>query len=511
VTHVLPEWATSLRPHQADAVERVLEGFARGHKVGILDAPTGTGKTLVADVVGQELGGDRLYVCSGIELQHQVARDFPAHPVLKGRSNYRTELDTAATCDRCLQNACHLCESMHSCPYMVAKEKAAGARAAVLNTAYLLTEGNRTRKSRFEGRGLVIADECDLLEQELMRFTELRIGKRVWNECDVTPPKKGQHYATIKRKLDEELLPQLVARRSELLSYNTTSWTVDLVRRLDNAIWSCEFALKTLGSDNWVRVDYPGGLLMKPVRVKGWGQQYIWKLGQKWLCMSGTVISPDQFAEDLGLSDDEWFSVEVGMTFPVENRPITFLPTADMSRKNAERDMPRLLDGIRGVLERHPGDRVLIHSVSYALTSAITEALTMDGTRPVWSYRDRDGRGIAVDRYRRHARSVLVAPSMDRGVDFKDEDCRAVIVAKIPFPNLGDPQIERILHTPGGERWYTVQTVRTLVQMTGRGVRSEDDHAAGYILDRQAFRLWREHRGLFPTWWQDAVSVRARL
>jgi len=74
--------------------------------------------------------------------------------------------------------------------------------------------------------------------------------------------------------------------------------------------------------------------------------------------------------------------------------------------------------------------------------------------------------------------AVLVASSMDRGINLPGNECRVIVVMKIPYLNLGDKQITTRLHSDkkGGQLWFSVNAVRTLVQMTGRAMRSVDDH-----------------------------------
>ncbi len=102
---------------------------------------------------------------------------------------------------------------------------------------------------------------------------------------------------------------------------------------------------------------------------------------------------------------------------------------------------------------------------------------------------------------------VLISPSMDRGVDLPEDLCRFVVLLKVPYPYLGDIQISRRLYSAkDGPLWYAIQTIRTIVQATGRGVRSEDDYCISYILDEQFGRLYREYTGMFPRWWRDALT-----
>ena len=78
----------------------------------------------------------------------------------------------------------------------------------------------------------------------------------------------------------------------------------------------------------------------------------------------------------------------------------------------------------------------------------------------------------------------------------------------MPFLNLGDKQINQRLYSDkhGGQMWYAVNAIRTLVQETGRGVRSDSDTCDIYILDATFARLYREHKYLFPAWWREAVK-----
>jgi Rad3-related DNA helicase len=106
---------------------------------------------------------------------------------------------------------------------------------------------------------------------------------------------------------------------------------------------------------------------------------------------------------------------------------------------------------------------------------------------------------------------VLVAPSMDRGVDLPGELCRVQVVMKLPHPYLGDAQVNaRLRETEGGELWYQLETIRTLVQMTGRGVRSAEDWATTYVLDKQLVFKWDDWVRWLPEWWADAVVMDRR-
>jgi Rad3-related DNA helicase len=76
----------------------------------------------------------------------------------------------------------------------------------------------------------------------------------------------------------------------------------------------------------------------------------------------------------------------------------------------------------------------------------------------------------------------------------------------VPYPNLGDVQVSRRLYSASdGPLWYSVQAIRSIVQATGRGMRSSTDHCECYILDANFGRLFTEYNDLFPSWWREAI------
>ena len=515
----LPPWLTGLHPHQWDAVEEVVEHYAAGAKVVFVDAPTGSGKTLIGEAVRRVLSRSghatkALYVCSDRALQDQFLADYDYAKVLKGRANYPTQDGgSQVDCSDCTKNAgdadCMWCHNPGQCPYLVAKVGAIKSPLSVLNTAYLLAEANSA--GVFSDRAFSILDECDVLEQVLMGYVEFRVGEKVLKKLKLQAPKKGSHYPTIITWIRDELRPKVMVLIGEL-SGTRTLWGADVAKQreingLKRLAGSIETILK-LGAegDNWVRDNDAGPLVLKPIKVDLYGDEVLWSHADKWLCMSATIISPDQMADSLGIEDGTWETVQVPMTFPVENRPIYQIPVASMTYKEKETAEPLMAQGVLDVVNMHPGDRVLVHAVSYHLAATITRFLKDNVNRPVVTYTNAGEKEAALRRYRSTPGAIMVASSMDRGVDLKDDDCRVVIIAKIPYPSLKDPQVSKRMHMPGGEEWYAVQTVRSIVQMTGRGVRSKEDWAKTYMLDSQfGINVFKRNKMLFPKWWRDAV------
>lgn len=525
----LPSWLTAFRPHQLEAIEQILDGYRSGKRVMFCEAPTGSGKTAIGVGVARQLGVRSLYLASTKTLQDQIDRDnWPGARILKGRSNYPTLSEgdgtgwgevTAADCTKSPgADDCRWCGDCLACPYALAKQDAVGSELTVLNYAYALTDWNLARGS-FAGRGLAILDEGDVLESELMGFVEVAIGKRMLGQLKLSQPKlkglpKGETVQPEwERWVREEALP---AVRAKVERYGPDRGLEVRDLRAKKRLKELARKLKQLADElpegGWVYTDYEqGNVVFKPVKVDRYGESNLWRHAARHLVMSATLISADEMADSLGLGDGDWGLVKVPSTFPAESRPIRVAKVADMGFKNRDVAWPKMAEAASGIVRLHPEDRVLIHAHTYALAGVIQRRLLKDHpTRRIVSYQQANERQGALERYLETPGAVLVAASMDRGVDLPGDACRVQVVCKVPFPFLGDHQIKARMYSPGGRSWYTVQAIRTLVQATGRGMRSVDDHCVSYILD-SAFvdNLYSgTSRRLFPKWWAEALDWR---
>ena len=568
---LLPPWAKELRPHQEEAIDQIMDLF-ESRKVVFLDAPTGAGKTLIGEAVRQLVrqrwqAKHGLYLCTTKSLQAQFLHDFPYARLIKGRANYPT-LDepkrfdvkgarrlTAGMCTKkgipmaegdsyCSECEfevpdlkyttesgmdkkgdmilhCMSCHPWQHCPYEVAKNDALNARLAVANTAYFLTEANyvgrfgadKDDKSKFE---LVIIDEADTLENVLMGFVELHLPKRAMKAFGLEVPQyktKPETWVTWAQKAKDVIQVEAKRIAGEMAEFDVPPPTLaaenDRVHRYMNQLESVAVSI-ALEPDNWVLDGYKkGDVHLKPIMVTNQTRPLLWRHSKRFLLMSATIVSARQMATDLGLGEHEWASVEVDSHFPVNRRPIRVQPVASMTFKTKDTAWPKMAKGVEEVLDRHISDRVLVHTVSYPLTKFLeTELKKTDHADRILSYDSPQQRDGVLQTYRNQFASVILAPSFDRGIDLPDDDCRVIIVAKVPFPSLGDKQVsQRFFGTHTGKGWFYTETIRSLVQMSGRGMRHREDFVETYILDAQfSSNIWTsKYKRLIPQWWSDAL------
>ena len=461
-----------------------------------------------------------IYVCNNKSLQDQFIGDFPYGALLKGRNNYPT-LDrpdlwpevSAADCNKRRDSndrvVCDECSIPDLCAYTQARTIAEQAPLAVLNTSYLLNIVNYTEL--FSGRGLVVCDEADELEKELMRFVEVTVsrGLRNWLSIDLPESvndmdqwKEWLRTVAVKVSAKAKVIP-----RRERKDRKRRKSLLELVEKIEAIIPELD--------DEWVVDGYEDArrrqgtverknVRFRPVHVRDQAPKYLWPHAERWLLMSATIISPAQMAKDLGLADGEWASVYVESVFHPHRRPI-FLDrhVGPVVRSNEAEALPKLVRQVDAVAGEFPGERILVHTHSYKLTRHLAENLSV--SRPILRYMDSRERETMLEKWFDTTDGVLLAPSFDRGIDLYDDRCRVQIIAKAPFPYLGDKQVSKRMRSPGGQVWYVVETIRSIVQATGRVMRSETDWGATVILDGSVWRLLNENGQLFPAWWREAV------
>lgn len=538
----LPAWVTYLRGAQWKAMHEIDANFKAGHRIQIVEAPTGTGKTLMAEVVRRFCHEKKtIYTCMTRSLQEQQANDFPYANIIWGKNNYNTadrpddkNLNAGLCTKEYLQGQtimrpccptpqmnthCAYCHPTKSCPYEQAKNRAAAGQLAVANMAYLLNEW-KAPTSRFANWNLLIVDEADELENQLMSHIEVKISKRMREQLGLSMPQMktvGKYRdgpKEWKRWIDEEALPA-VNRHLRSLPHpdvQTAKQRAEHLRfgRVKDALQSVSNNVESEEEGGWVYTGYQDGeVIFKPVKVSAFAKDLLFNQAGRIILMSATVISAEQMASDLGLDQSEYRFVATGSGFPPERRPIYVERTANVTKRGLEDGEAKpLIDRIAEIYRDRSEYPILVHTVSYKLNKMIYEGLKSRGVprHLLFTYYDASAREGALAKFRASGKGILLAPSFERGIDLKGDECRVVIVAKIPFPYLGDHQVQARMHTQGGSGWYQTLTIRSLVQMTGRAMRSKDDWCETFILDKQFNdNILSRSKRLLPEWWREAI------
>jgi len=509
----LPSKFASWRPNQLELAAKIAASSKYAY---LLDSPTGTGKSLIAAAAQRILQKKLVYLCTTKQLQDQILKDFPYAKSLKGRSNYPCakypKLFPKITAEDCTHTKEHECDRRGSCSYIIAKMVALGAPLAVLNTSYFLSEANHV--GGFSGTKFLVVDELDTLESKLMNYIQLSVTRRQLDRMNIALPRfktKFEAWVEWANNMLRELIPEL--DRLTMLTEQSDAWggiDISVLRRksaIARLVSKLRYFVREVDT-TWVPFYGEDEWTFKPTWVSKYSKEAIWKHADKVLGMSATILDPRQLSSNIGLALGTERSYEykaLPSPFPKENRPVFYEPCANVINKNMDVALPRLAIAIERVMEKHPDEKILCHVVSYRVRDYIMK--TIASSRFITH--DTASRASVLEKFKVAERPmVLVSPSMERGVDLPGEECRVVIIAKVPYPDLGDPQINRRVHgSKDGNSWYAHRTVSSIVQMSGRAVRSAEDFASTYILDEQFSRLYREWNGMFPSWFKEAVIM----
>lgn len=522
-----------MRSEQREALIFIDDAFYSGYNDIVISAPTGIGKSGIGIATclwansftepNFERGGYYLITQKLLQdqLEHDVCKLKPefraAISSLKSGSEY--VCDTFSDCliggTACGINRCQQ-RNTKTCPYLTAKSKFDSSAVAVTNYPYLFTEHAYARK--LKPRNVLIADECHSVDRQITNFTEVTIDSvtlDAWApDCrDVPTMPEIEQFADWLR---QNYIVQCTVRTEWIIAnlnecgYRNPQLQAELIK-LNNHIERTKAAIASMEKfpDDWVYWQEPeqdGALkcTAKPINAASFTKELIEDMGNVRVYMSAYPGPKDVFCRNLGLSKVAW--LELDSPFPVQNRLVHLTTVGSLNRRTIDATMPRLLDMCATILEAHPDEKGIIHSHTYALGQKIHDyfATTPLAKRILFSSKASERTAI----FNRHKTSteptVIISPSMTEGFSFDDDLARFQIIAKVPYPYLGDRQVAaRMEQDP---EWYTLQTIQTLIQAVGRIVRSNDDYGSTYILDSDFYRLYRENSKFFPRWWTEALQ-----
>jgi Rad3-related DNA helicase len=259
----------------------------------------------------------------------------------------------------------------------------------------------------------------------------------------------------------------------------------------------------------YVKGDLRKKIMARPLYAKDFAEELLFQHADRVLAMSATILDKDLWARNLGLDPATVEIISLPSDFPVENRPI-FLTyagncgkkyfTAEANPKNPTK--PKLIEAVKRIMQRHEGQRGLIHCQSNEMKRVILDEVRDSRFLDQETFNNDKEAMLHVHASRPD--SVVVAPSMTEGYDFAGDLCRFQIIAKMPWPSLGDKVIkERADRDPA---WYAWNCALRLVQAYGRGVRGKEDWAFCYLLD-QGFEMFAGRNSkLIPQWVRDAFQ-----
>jgi Rad3-related DNA helicase len=514
-------------------------------------------------------------------LQDQYGREFPEIPILKGRSNYpcvlsnKLQLDNIerfASSGLCIKRKikyykkewvgdgfadtlkietekcpggrfrnedgfleCHRTKNAYKdiygqediggwgCEYLENKSKAVQAPVTILNYDYGLYELNFAKELPF--RKIAIHDEAHNLESKIMNFVQLELAtKRLGSTFaygDISINNRLDELSEAHFKLQEQIddneteiekLLELKTFNGDMQADNLMDINKKLTEITEKITRTHELIQKE--PENWITKYENGVVIFKPILIHDYAQDYLLKHTELNVFMSGTIISPSRFSEWLGLE-------KVGLSnlmghFPKEIRPVELSYCGSFSRKNFDETIKIAIPVINKILDLHENEKGIIHTNSFKITNEIRDNISND--RLIYHDGERSQYDLIDEFTKSNEPLVLVSPSVKEGLDLKDDLGRFQIIAKVPYPYLGDAQIlarkdldeKTYNHGPVDYKWYVLETIKDIVQSAGRIVRHREDFGKTYILDSDFNRLYGPKSAL-PYHFQQAIMRKGKF
>ena len=517
-----------IREQQKEAIEFCLNEFQNGKRFVIIEAGTGVGKSAIGYTVAQTMaqinpaGSDDVlpgswFVTTQKLLQDQYIKDYLTLGMrsIKSSTNYQCKYKKWNTCSdsqkelKGEEKGTKFWKScVMSCVYKDAKEKFIKSKTSVTNFPYLLTESNYSGK--ISKRQMIVIDEAHNTETELSKFIEVTISERFCKSVLKLklPVHKTQHqaYTWIQNIYYPKLSSHLKHIESMLEKYsglkNKIKEFVALSRQLDMTKSHKEKVqtfINVYSKENWV-YDHVQGygksldkMTFKPIDVAAFSESMLFRLGEKVLMMSATILDKNAFCQSLGIPINEASFITLPSPFPTKNRPIFFCPIGKMTQKEIDRSLPNLANAVKSIMEQHKDEKGIIHAHSYKIANYLKKNIKSSRIL-IHDSTNRD------EVLKRHLSSdkptILLSPSMTEGVDLQEESSRFQIVCKVPYPYLGDKLVKKRMNK--WDWWYPLQTAKTIVQSVGRSIRSSEDFAVTYILDENWNYFYKRNQNIFP-------------
>lgn len=509
-------------------------------KFYVLEGPTGFGKSGIGIAAGSwaktlrpegnyESGS---YILSPQKvLTKQYADDFASMGLveLKGQANYTCHGFTErAGMEIDCEMASMLYEQEHNndtcCGYKPAKKLFQQSPMGVTNFDYYINE--TMHAGQLHNRNLLVIDEAHNCENKILGFTDTVIDKRRCEEYgmvgglpifgagynedvanwlhatfvpayEATKRDRKTQIAVAKETGDKDLVIKLLKKVKAMERFmGQVNYFLNAENRRDWLAWSDWDAEKRKGTTD---------LTIKPLTATLFANDFLFSKAAKVLLMSATILDFSTFMRNLGIDPSMAQTLAVDSEFPLENRPIFFKPCGNMGFRTKKATLPKMAAFLSQILTKYATKKGIVHTHSFENNRYFVDFLKAQGHgfRIITHDSSKGSRDRAVAEHLSSPEpTVLFSPSLDEGLDLKDDLGRFNVVTKIPYMFLNPYVKARMDRDPD---WYTLQAALSLVQATGRTVRHKDDKAHHYILDSGFSDFVGRAGRMLPEWWMDSV------
>lgn len=552
------------RPGQKEAVCDILYAWLHDADDIILDAPTGTGKSIiamsVAGILNRYFHKEGYILISDLSLMEQYERDlekyFPHWALLKGQQNYTCQRNKlpfpSGVCQldsRCKKYAdifSKYPDCSETCEYVQLRKRAIAAPILVCTYSFWLLQQNYVKRMvsepPFGDRDFVICDEAHKLQAIVQSHFSPKFGKEdftkilaVKNAADNAKATSWPEYTDLRERImaeqDNKKVLELLDEYCDLIhglvsvteNIKTDIFKVagdvgHMTKEDQNIIKACNFLdshyktfseyvdiIYSIGDYALVKNDSEkDSVLLNCLDESYLMSKYFHSNCPKRMYMSATIGDFEVFAHDVSIPGSK-FAIKMPSVFDYTNSPIFFVKEYELSYRKKEQSLPYIIKMIDGVLNMYKDYRGIVQTGSYAFAKALQDGLSKDNRKRLILYEDSASKNESLELYKCSENRVLVGPSLVEGLSFDDDLCRFQIIMKVPYPSLADKFVAAKMNYD--KQWYSNTTAISILQGVGRGVRNMHDWCVTFILDGCFLRLFYMSQSMFPPEFCQRIQV----
>lgn len=225
--------------------------------------------------------------------------------------------------------------------------------------------------------------------------------------------------------------------------------------------------------------------------------------------LSATVGGHDAFDENMGFKyteDKKSEMVVIPSTFDFEASPIYFWNKFKMSMKEKDISFEHLKTAVYSICKTKFKDhKGIVQTGSYDLAKRLYDDAPYEVKRRMLLYNGSREKNMMIKLHQESVNTILVGPTLNEGIDLPGEQCRFIIILKVPYPSLGDKYVkEKLKLYP---LWYNSKTSNDIIQGIGRGIRYNGDWCVTYIFDACFWSLYLNTKSQYPTELQKRINI----
>ena len=323
----------------------------------------------------------------------------------------------------------------------------------------------------------------------------------------------------IKSSISQKKMEKLPISEEDVRVFKLSSWYENYMSHFEDlltalSITGSEYLLKdkVISSEDEEKIS----ITFKCIKEDYLIYMFLLLRAQYKIFCSATVGGKEAYDDNMGFKyeshpekPDEYngsYLYRVPSSFDFSKSPIHFLNKFKMSYKDKEISFNHLKNVIYSICNtKFKDSKGIIETGSYYFAKQLYDSAPLEIKQRMLIYNGSREKNIMIGIHKISENSILIGPTLNTGVDLPGDECRFIIILKVPYPNLADKLVkEKIKLFP---LWYNSSTSNEIIQGIGRGVRYDGDWCVTYILDACFWNLYLGTKDQYPEELQKRINI----